>query len=522
MKSLKLAFLLVLISPTFALGADFYCLQPLWPSPTTTKEECNIIPGQGSHGHRLAASQLYHCAPCMAGTYNDGFEGVHDKYPTDGINWCKQCQTPILFNEDTWSTKTSYTFTDPSDQNTFTYYDPMELGDYQWMWDPCSIGETSDEACGKWYAKCPDGHYLYNDVTNMTYKCVKCDENKNEYYWPLMKPNNENYEYLSKYIFQSADYYCSGCPGNSHLIMDEGYNVYTGCKCNTHYHYTAAEASTITNANTMHPENPNGMTSYTCVPNTYTIKFIHNESTDDSKAGCLTYPNAEPYTPDKITYNGTDDPSITMPKYTDTKLDQWTGHHFIRWQKCNKDHSISNSSYTEGQHMTITGEDSTRDEISFVAIFAPNQYTITYNANGASKDIMPSDTPCTYGDECALEFPTSLTSNGKYFTGWKVNNEGPLYKGDAKVTDLTTENGATITLYAQWESCPKGYYCSGDSKYRCPGGSTTNGGASTITACYLAKPTEVYYNNLETNPAEISNIPLKAVKYQGTTSQQSL
>ena len=334
-----------------------------------------------------------------------------------------------------------------------------------------------------------------------------------------MKPNNENYEYLSKYIFQSADYYCSGCPGNSHLIMDEGYNVYTGCKCNTHYHYTAAEASTITNANTMHPENPNGMTSYTCVPNTYTIKFIHNESTDDSKAGCLTYPNAEPYTPDKITYNGTDDPSITMPKYTDTKLDQWTGHHFIRWQKCNKDNSISNSSYTEGQHMTITGEDSTRDEISFVAIFAPNQYTIEYNANGASGVTMPDGTTCTYNVDCPLAPPTPLTSNGQYFKGWQDNNTKKLYKGNAKFTDSVYKNGATITLYAQWDECPKGYYCSDGNKYRCPGNSTTDGGASTITECYLANPTTVvYYKGSESNTAEISNIP-SGVYYQDTTKQ---
>lgn len=452
MKSLKLAFLLVLISPTFALG------------------KCDTVP-----------------------TFANGIT------------------------------------------ESATIVAPDQLSDLSWTW------ATEDTNDCNWYIKCPRGQYAtgYPESSDNPIKCTAC--NINDFY---LQQDTTVYDWIGKNIWGGnlmsiwqimTDGFtpnpitiCATCHENSTAIKVDSDNDQgpTGCQCKQYYHYRHL---------TDNPDTYNESNSYTlyepattsvhpngCVPNTYTIKFIHNESTEKN-AECFTYPNAEPYTPDKITYNGTDAPSITMPNYTDTKLDQWTGHHFKWWQKCKKNYDISDSSYTEGQSIPITGEDSTRDEISFVAIFAPNQYTIKYNANGASKDIMPSDTTCTYGVECTLGTPNPLTSSdGTYFTGWKVNNEGPSYNGGDTVTDLTAENGATITLYAQWESCPKGYYCSDGNKYRCPGNSTTDGGASTITECYLAYPTTVvYYKGSESNTAEISNIP-SGVYYQGTTNQQSL
>lgn len=453
MKSLKLAFLLVLISPTFALG------------------KCDTVP-----------------------TFANGIT------------------------------------------ESATIVDPNQLSDLSWTW------ATEDTNNCNWYIKCPRGQYAtgYPESPDNPIKCTACIDN-NDFY---LQQDTTVYDWIGKNIWGGnlmsiwqimTDGFtpnpitiCATCHEKSTAIKvdsdkDQGP---TGCQCNQYYHYRHLTDNPDTynesNSYTLYEPATTSVHSNGCVPNTYTIKFIHNESTD-SKPGCLTYPNAEPYTPDKITYNGTDAPSITMPEYTDTKLDQWTGHHFIRWQKCKKNYDISDSSYTEGQSMTITGEDSTRDEISFVAIFAPNKYTIKYDANGANWDKMPSDTTCTYGVECTLGAPKPLTSkDGKNFTGWKVNNEGTPYNGDAKVKNLTDEDGATIILYAQWESCPKGYYCSGGRKYRCPGNSTTDGGALEITDCYLANPTEVYHKGSETNPAEITNIPLKAVKYQGITTKQSL
>ncbi|MEE1029555.1 MAG: InlB B-repeat-containing protein, partial [Alphaproteobacteria bacterium] len=76
----------------------------------------------------------------------------------------------------------------------------------------------------------------------------------------------------------------------------------------------------------------------------------------------------------------------------------------------------------------------------------------------------------------------AFTRDGYTFGGWNTaeNGSGTAYADSASVENLTNENGATVTLYAQWEqslySCDPGYYWNGTqcvecagSKYYCPG-----------------------------------------------------
>ena len=79
-----------------------------------------------------------------------------------------------------------------------------------------------------------------------------------------------------------------------------------------------------------------------------------------------------------------------------------------------------------------------------------NTYTIKYDGNGAT-DGATSSSIHTYD----LEQP--LTANGYTRTGyefkeWNTNPDGTgtSYANEAKIKNLTTENGITITLYAQW------------------------------------------------------------------------
>ncbi|MCD7862778.1 MAG: InlB B-repeat-containing protein [Lachnospiraceae bacterium] len=99
-----------------------------------------------------------------------------------------------------------------------------------------------------------------------------------------------------------------------------------------------------------------------------------------------------------------------------------------------------------------------------------NRYTVRYAANapsGASVKGTMANTGHMYGNASLFEGnsaaaagygSTSLRRNayvceGYVFTGWntKANGSGTAYGDGAAVLNLTSVNGGTVTLYAQWE-----------------------------------------------------------------------
>ncbi len=82
--------------------------------------------------------------------------------------------------------------------------------------------------------------------------------------------------------------------------------------------------------------------------------------------------------------------------------------------------------------------------------FAPNNYTVKFNGNGATNGSV-TDTSCTYDMETNLNF-NAFTRTGYTFTGWntKADGTGTFYADGQAVKNLTAENNATVTLYAQW------------------------------------------------------------------------
>jgi len=79
-----------------------------------------------------------------------------------------------------------------------------------------------------------------------------------------------------------------------------------------------------------------------------------------------------------------------------------------------------------------------------------NDYTISYNANGGTGEM--SATSMRY--DTAATLPENVFTCKNYtFTGWntKPDGSGTAYADKASVKNLTDENGATVTLYAQWE-----------------------------------------------------------------------
>ena len=84
------------------------------------------------------------------------------------------------------------------------------------------------------------------------------------------------------------------------------------------------------------------------------------------------------------------------------------------------------------------------------AIWTPNQYTVSFNANDGTGTM--ADQPMTYGTSANLT-ANSFTRTGYAFNGWntEADGSGTSYTDEESVSNLTATNNASVTLYAQWE-----------------------------------------------------------------------
>lgn len=86
---------------------------------------------------------------------------------------------------------------------------------------------------------------------------------------------------------------------------------------------------------------------------------------------------------------------------------------------------------------------------TLTAEWLPIHYNIEYNANGGSG--MMSPTECVYDEAISLS-PCAFEHKGFIFQGWSTTPDGPIeFENGAKVINLASEEGATVTLYAIWE-----------------------------------------------------------------------
>ena len=95
-----------------------------------------------------------------------------------------------------------------------------------------------------------------------------------------------------------------------------------------------------------------------------------------------------------------------------------------------------------------------------------NTYTVTFNANGGVGTM--ADQSMTY-DVAANLNPNEFTRDGYAFAGWctKAGCSGTgnvVYTDEQSVSNLTTTNNGTVTLYAKWNVvCDAGYYLPANS-----------------------------------------------------------
>ena len=82
--------------------------------------------------------------------------------------------------------------------------------------------------------------------------------------------------------------------------------------------------------------------------------------------------------------------------------------------------------------------------------FKSNTYTVKYNGNGSTGG-STSNSSHTYGTSKKLT-ANGFTRTGYTFSGWntKADGSGTEYSDQASVKNLTSTNGGSVTLYAQW------------------------------------------------------------------------
>lgn len=134
-----------------------------------------------------------------------------------------------------------------------------------------------------------------------------------------------------------------------------------------------------------------------------------------------------------FTYNGSYNSTYTLPNPTRE------GYQFAGWTISSGDGSLSGLVFTfKESNATVT------------AGWTANKYYVNYNGNGNTGGSM-TRSEFTYDVNATLK-QNAFTRTGYEFVGWNTsaNNTGTSYIDKGSVRNLTSENGGSVTLYAQW------------------------------------------------------------------------
>ena len=149
-------------------------------------------------------------------------------------------------------------------------------------------------------------------------------------------------------------------------------------------------------------------------------------------------------------YVNQDQATITGAVVT-SQAEAAAGFHFTGWVKENV------GSAGESADLTVSADDLNVGQagsvVRYIAQFAPNTFTIQYNAN------YPADAGARSGEMADQTFSAANTSRnlspnqfrykGYTFDGW-TTEKGDFYSDGAAFTQTVAHNG-TVTLYAKWE-----------------------------------------------------------------------
>ncbi len=166
------------------------------------------------------------------------------------------------------------------------------------------------------------------------------------------------------------------------------------------------------------------------IPIEYSIKFDGNGNTSGSTNG--------------MTFKYDESKNLNANGYLKT------GYNFVGWNTQKDGSGVQYANKQEVKNLTSTNG----AVITLYAQWSPIDYTIKFDGNGATGGSTAS-MAMTYDET------KNLTANGfiraSYkFIGWnsKADGTGINYTDKQSVKNLTTQNGATVTLYAKWEYDP--------------------------------------------------------------------
>lgn len=121
-----------------------------------------------------------------------------------------------------------------------------------------------------------------------------------------------------------------------------------------------------------------------------------------------------------------------------------TGYKFVGW---NTEADGSGDMYDDEESV----EDLTEENgatVTLYAIWEANTYYVAYDANGGTGDM--DDTEMTYDEETNLD-DNEFEREDHLFQGWSTTADGDVeYADGATVLNLTSEDEATVTMYAVW------------------------------------------------------------------------
>ena len=162
--------------------------------------------------------------------------------------------------------------------------------------------------------------------------------------------------------------------------------------------------------------------------NSYTIQFDGNTADGGSTSDQV------------MTYDQTAD--LTANGYTKT------GYTFTGW---NTQTDGGGTTYTDGQNVSnLTSKEG--DKVTLYAQWRANSYTIQFDGNTADGGDTP-DQGMTY-DQAASLTVNGYTKTGYTFTGWNTQYDGGgnAYTDSETVSNLASEEGGTVILFAQWRA----------------------------------------------------------------------
>ncbi len=158
--------------------------------------------------------------------------------------------------------------------------------------------------------------------------------------------------------------------------------------------------------------------------NTYTVKYDANGGSGRTASSSHTYDAAK-----TLTTNG-----FARQGYT-----------FAGWAASARGTAL----YSDGQSASnLTQEDG--GVVTLYAVWTPHTYTVSYDANGGMGNVASSRH--TYGVAKALT-ANGFAKTGYTFVGWADDADGAvIYSDGQSVSNLTSEDGAALTLYAVWRA----------------------------------------------------------------------